>query len=166
MAESNPQVMDYVVRELEKNPNASPKALFDGAKEIDPSVGELNPRQFHARYPLQAKRRMAAGSGRKRGAAKMGARKRGEGARKSAAKKQTAATSGAAGGGTRGRGSTPRRTRRDSSGPSAGNDREKLRALFLEFADDFAKAESRSEIVRVISSVEGYVSRAEKLIAR
>ena len=52
-------VMEYVERTLETNPGVTNADLFAGAREIDPSVGQLTGRQFHARYPLQVKARLA-----------------------------------------------------------------------------------------------------------
>jgi hypothetical protein len=52
-------VMEYVERTLEANPGIANADLFAGAREIDPSVGQLTGRQFHARYPLQVKARLA-----------------------------------------------------------------------------------------------------------
>ncbi|MDE0258591.1 MAG: hypothetical protein OXR82_09440, partial [Gammaproteobacteria bacterium] len=51
-------VMEYVERTLEANPGIANADLFAGAREIDPSVGQLTGRQFHARYPLQVKARL------------------------------------------------------------------------------------------------------------
>lgn len=52
-------VMEYVERTLEANPGIANADLFAGAREVDPSVGQLTGRQFHARYPLQVKARLA-----------------------------------------------------------------------------------------------------------
>jgi len=52
-------VMEYVERTLEANPGIANADLFAGAREIDPSVGQLTGRQFHAKYPLQVKARLA-----------------------------------------------------------------------------------------------------------
>ena len=52
-------VMEYVERTLEANPGISNADLFAGAREIDASVAELTARQFHAKYPLQVKARLA-----------------------------------------------------------------------------------------------------------
>lgn len=58
-------VMKFIETELTKNPEVTNATLFEGAKLIDKSIGKLNPRQFHAKYPLQVKRRLAGiGSGR------------------------------------------------------------------------------------------------------
>ena len=52
-------VMEFVERALEVDPGISNADLFAGAREIDPSVAELSARQFHAKYPLQVKARLA-----------------------------------------------------------------------------------------------------------
>lgn len=59
MATTNPEVMALVEEELRKDPDLTTRELFEKAKEIDPKVSELSSRQFHGRYPLQVKRRMA-----------------------------------------------------------------------------------------------------------
>ena len=61
----NENVMEFIELELTKDPGVSNATLFEGAKLIDRTIGKLNPRQFHAKYPLQVKRRLAgAGPGR------------------------------------------------------------------------------------------------------
>ena len=52
-------VMEYVERTLEANPGIANADLFAGAREIDASVAKLTARQFHAKYPLQVKARLA-----------------------------------------------------------------------------------------------------------
>lgn len=71
-------VLKFIESELKKDPGVSNATLFAGAKLIDKSIGKLNPRQFHAKYPLQVKRRLAgtAGPGRKPKAARARVRKR------------------------------------------------------------------------------------------
>lgn len=59
MPEVNDKVMSMVEQELRKNPKADTKVLFEKAKKLDPAIGELTPRQFNARYPLQVRRRIA-----------------------------------------------------------------------------------------------------------
>ena len=61
----NEDVMKFIEEELKKNSQVSNATLFEGAKLIDKAIGKLNPRQFHAKYPLQVKRRLA-GAGTKR----------------------------------------------------------------------------------------------------
>lgn len=57
-----------VERELAATPDTSTSDLFEKAKAVDPGMKELSIRQFHARYPLQVKRRksLAEGGGRRR----------------------------------------------------------------------------------------------------
>ncbi|WP_420438320.1 hypothetical protein [Candidatus Palauibacter sp.] len=52
-------LMEFVERTLEANPGVANADLFARAREIDPSVAELSARQFHAKYPLQVKARLA-----------------------------------------------------------------------------------------------------------
>ena len=41
-------VMQYVEQEMKKDPGVKNATLFAGAREIDESIGELRPQQFHA----------------------------------------------------------------------------------------------------------------------
>lgn len=59
MPAANEKVMSLVEKELRKNPKAPTEELFRKAKAEVPEIGELAIRQFHARYPLQVKRRLA-----------------------------------------------------------------------------------------------------------
>lgn len=67
MAKTIEDVMKMVEGELDRDPDISNEALYEKARQIDGSIGDLTLRQFHARYPLQVKRRRAAASGRKKG---------------------------------------------------------------------------------------------------
>jgi hypothetical protein len=149
LAERNEDVMNMVKSELEKDPSIGLESLYARAKAIDSSVGELSLRQFHARYPLQVKRGKSRAEGKK---PRRAARK----ARSSTRKGEERAAAG-----------EPRQPRGGrSTGGGEYGDREKIRSLFLEFASEFASAESRTDIVRVLSSVDAYVNRVEKLTAR
>ena len=53
------KVMTFVERQLKKDPKTPSKKLFERAKKMDPGVARLSLRQFHAKYPLQVKRRLA-----------------------------------------------------------------------------------------------------------
>ena len=57
MAVTDTEVMGWVEEQLQDNPEVTVDELFEGAKILKPDVAELNKRQFHARYPLQVKRR-------------------------------------------------------------------------------------------------------------
>ncbi len=60
MAKNEGAVLALVREELQRDPNATATELFDKAKKVDRSIGKLTIRQFHARYPLQIKRQLAA----------------------------------------------------------------------------------------------------------
>ena len=51
------KVMKYVEGQLSKDPKVSNATLYEGAKKLDRAIGKLSIRQFHAKYPLQVKRR-------------------------------------------------------------------------------------------------------------
>lgn len=135
MAERNDEVMEMVGRELERQPDMALRELYEKALEIDPSMAELTPRQFNARYPLQVKRTRFAGGRGKRGS---------QGDPKAGTAKTRA---------------TRRRTNPAQS-------RDAVREVLLRFASDFAQAESRSEIVNVLSNVDTYVDSVVELFQR
>jgi hypothetical protein len=60
MADANGKVMEMVREEIHRNPGVRTEELFEKAKKLDKSVAGLSVRQFHARYPLQVKRQLAA----------------------------------------------------------------------------------------------------------
>ncbi len=77
MANQDDKVMTAVEAALKKNPEASVDELYDMAKGINSSVGKLSKRQFHARYPLQVKRRSRPAKPKKAAARRKAATKRG-----------------------------------------------------------------------------------------
>lgn len=54
-------ILKMVERELKKQPNISSSDLYEKVAKRHKSVQALNTRQFHARYPLRVKRKLAAG---------------------------------------------------------------------------------------------------------
>lgn len=70
MAKTDERVMKMVEQELAKNPDVSVEQLFEKAKGVNSGVARMNRRQFHARYPLQVKRRKGGVRKRKAGASK------------------------------------------------------------------------------------------------
>lgn len=58
MADRDPEVMAAVEKELKKNPDASVDELLEVATKVNSSMADLTKRQFHARYPLQVKRKL------------------------------------------------------------------------------------------------------------
>lgn len=66
MAETNEKVMEMVRQAIQKNKAVATDELYQKAQKVDSSIKELTLRQFHARYPLQVKRKMATASGKGR----------------------------------------------------------------------------------------------------
>ncbi len=64
------RVMEFVERELKKNPKIGSGDLFKKAKKVSRTVSGMTIRQFHAKYPLQVKRRLAPKKPRKPAARK------------------------------------------------------------------------------------------------
>ena len=62
MADVHARVVAMVERALKKNPELRSADLQKRAVKIDKALGELNGRQFHARYALPARRRIFGGS--------------------------------------------------------------------------------------------------------
>ena len=139
MAKTDEKVMRMVEAELGKNPDASVDELFDKAKGLNSGVARMSRRQFHARYPLQVKRKKGAGRRGRKG--RKGGRKGGV--------KVTAVTV------ARGRGPGRPRSR-------GGDDNAALRAVFLRFAQDVAAADTPAALVKLIVGVDRYVDEAVK----
>lgn len=121
-----------VAAELDRDPDISVDALFEKARGMDSAIGDLSLRQFHARYPLPIKR--------SRSRAKEGGRKQ--------RKRRTAPKESAK--------SPTSRSRR----AAAATPRDEVRRIFLDFAGELARAESRASIVEVLSRVDDYVDRS------
>jgi len=149
MAERNEQVLEWVRQELNRDPGLGSGRLFEMAREREPSLSDATLPQFHARYVLPVKRERAAAAG---GGAKGGKRK---GTRKGTRKQQAEAPAEA-------QVAAPRAKRsRGRKAASAGDEgpRQRIRSVFLEFAREFAEADSRTQIVQVLSRVDEYVDR-------
>ena len=138
MASAADKVMQYVERELAKNPDVSNDALLEGAKKIDKSVTSLTPRQFHAKYPLQVKRRSGKPRPKRKTTAK--ATRRGGGATRSGA--------------PRGR----RATRKPSTATNSSAGEDRVRSVMMRFAKDLSSADTQVETIEVLSNLDRYVS--------
>ncbi|MEX2571210.1 MAG: hypothetical protein WD737_07870 [Gemmatimonadota bacterium] len=136
MAERNEQVFARVRQELDNNPTIGSRDLYEIGQGVDKSLSTETLQQFHARYVLPIKREEAArkGGGRRR------PRRRGR-------KPRSAERTAKAGNGE------------DRSDGRSSPERERVRGVLLDFARDFAEAESRAEIVQVLSKVDDYVDR-------
>ena len=137
MAERSQSVIDRVARALRDTPGSRSRDLYDLAKQVDPAVGDLSVRQFHASYVLPARR---AGS-------------------KGAAQKVTRAKGGRKSGPTREKREASPREPRPVAAPAASGEREVVRRVLLRFASDISGAETRSEIVGVLAGLDGYVEQ-------
>ena len=133
MAEVNDKVMEMVREELKRNPDAENKELYEKAVEVDDAIDDLTLRQFHARYPLQVKRKIAQ----KRGGKKKKKKKK---QRKSRKRKGSARAGAASAGG-------------------AGPDRDAIRGTLLQFAKDVSSAEGKAEMIDLLTGVDEYVDQ-------
>ncbi len=146
MANVDAKAMAMVERELEKNPDLGSSDLFEKVKAKHASVADLSVRQFHARYPLQVKRRKGAAAGskkrsasKKKSSTKAAPRKRS--AKKSAPKKTA----------------TRRSRKRTPAPPAPRNTREAVRGALMRFATELASVEAKADVVKVLAGVDRYV---------
>jgi hypothetical protein len=146
MADRNQKVYDRVRQELTKNSQLGSRELYGLAQDIDRSIGQDSLQQFHARYVLPFKREQ---SRRRKDGAAAAAPKRG---RRPKAKVEEPVARAATPAVRRGR--RPRR--------NDGSERDRVRGVLLEFARAFADAESRTQIVQVLSKIDQYVDRITK----
>lgn len=130
MADVDAKVMKFVEDTLKKSPKIQLEDLFTKAKKVSSSIRRLSKRQFNARYPLQVKRRRAQST-----------RKSGGGAKKRAPAQASPA---------------PKKPRTQA----AGETRDGVRKIFLQFATDIAGAEERKDLVKVLAEVDRYVDQA------
>ena len=121
-------VMEYVERTLEANPGVTNADLFAGAREIDPSVGELTARQFHAKYPLQVKARLAKAAAPKP---------------KTPLEPEVPAAEEA---------TAPEEPSAEAGDPVA------VRRLLVDLAKELASAESKAEVIEVMARLDEYVA--------
>ncbi len=127
------RVMEFVERELKKNPKIGSSDLFKKAKKVSRSVSGMTIRQFHAKYPLQVKRRLAPKKSRK-------PRAKAKKPRQSPARKPT----------------------RRRAAKTAGGNRDAIRVVLLSFAKDLSAAESQLATIEVLANLDKYVDRVVK----
>ena len=160
MANINEAVMEMVRSELQKNPSAGSKDLFEKAKKMNRAMGRLSLQQFHARYPLPVMRERAAKRKRRTKTASKGAAKATRGKRagvKKAPARRTgprrrsspAAASPAA---PRASAPTPQ-----SSSRSAGS-RANVQEVLLQFAGVVATAD-KADMVQLMLRMDSWVDR-------
>jgi hypothetical protein len=190
MAKTSDRVMDMVRREVAKNPDVKSGVLYEQARKLDRSMSSLSLRQFHARYPLQVKRAMALGGGKRRKKPANGRRKKpANGRRKGAAGRKAAGASPTAAkkrkvtrkrtvakkrpgrpakttkkrGRPVGSGAVAPQQRRRGPGRRAAvvasGERGTVRAVLLEFAGEVVNADSKADMISVISRMDHWVDR-------
>jgi|SRR5690606_34095982 len=140
MAETHEKIMKMVEDEIRKNPDVTTDELMQKAAAIDESIAALEKRVFHARYPLQVRRRLAPPRERKpaaRAARRTGAAKPARSRRRPAAAQAP-----------------------EPAGTTA--DRSAIRSVLLDFARAVAAAEGKADVVDVIGGVDRYVDRVIK----
>lgn len=137
MAEVDLKVMDMVERALEKTPDIGSSELFEKAKARHPGIADLSVRQFHARYPLQVKRRKSVAAPKKSvGVRKQKARKADIAERKPRARSRSRATA------------TADRSPRDT-----------VRGVLLAFATELASVEAKADVVKMLAGTDRYVDQ-------
>jgi hypothetical protein len=137
------RIMEFVEAELKKDPGLGSRELFERAKKISRSISSLSVRQFHARYPLVVKRRMAAGKPKSDRSTKARQSKPAGKAKGARRRKATA------------RGSAPARRATSTRGPN----RDAIREVLLDFARNLSTAESQTETIKVMSGLEKCIDR-------
>lgn len=143
MANVDEKAMAMVEKELEKNPDMGSSDLFEKVKAKHASVADLTVRQFHARYPLQVKRRKGAAAGTKKRTPSKTKSSTKAGPRKRAAKKAAPRKS-------PGRARTP-------APPAPRNTREAVRGVLMRFATELASVEAKADVVKVLAGADRYV---------
>jgi hypothetical protein len=146
MAKTIDRVMEMVRRALDKDPDARSATLYEQAKKVDRRVGQLSLRQFHALYPLTVKRQQA------------GSRR----ARKKAAPAGAAVRRGRPAGSGRGPGRPPRKSAAETVSSSAiatDGGRDNVRGVVLELVAAVARAEDKSELIKVLGEIDRWVDR-------
>ena len=157
MAQMDPKVMEMVERALESDPGVGSSDLFERAKKRFPSVGDLSIRQFHARYPLQVKRRRSRDA--EASPAKAAPRRSLRGRKRASA--TTESSSRPARGRPRRRPAmteaAPRSTANSTS--NAPHARDRVRAILLSFATELASVEAKVDVVKVLAGADQYVDQ-------
>ncbi len=127
--EKTDKVMQLIERELKKNPKATAKELQQKAKAVSASVGKLSVRQFHAKYPLQVRRKLAPKKPRKAAPKKP---------RRAAPKR-------------------PRRAAPKARAARGQVNREAIRNTLMTFAQDVSAAQGKSETIAVLGKLDNYI---------
>jgi hypothetical protein len=137
------RVRNMVRHSLVASPNVKNKELFDRAREIAPEVvKDLTIQQFHAKFRLPVLRN------------EMGRKNPGQ----PRSGRRTGTSEGANGSGPSPRKRTTRSARRSRASAPSGQ-QAAVRDVLVEFAMDLEKAESRSDLIRVMGDMDSWVAR-------
>ncbi len=131
------KVMQLIEKELKKNPKATAKELQQKAKAVSEAVGKLSVRQFHAKYPLQVRRKLAPKKPRRAAPQKP---------RRAALKKPRRAAP-----------KKPRRAAPKARAARGQVNREAIRNTLMTFAKDVSAAEGKSETIAVLGKLDNYI---------
>ena len=129
------KVMQLIEKELKKNPKATAKELQQKAKAVSASVGKLSVRQFHAKYPLQVRKKLAPKKPRRAAPKKP---------RRAAPKARAAPKK-------------PRSAAPKATAARGQVNREAIRDTLMTFAKDLSDAEGKSETIAVLRKLDTYI---------
>lgn len=138
MPTRNEKVLNRIIQRIQKNPEITNAELRKVAVKMDPSIDDLTPRQFHARYALAAKRRIASEA---------------KGGRVTAQKKSTQKK-------------VEVQQKRESMEVAVEVDRGQVREVLLALAQQVASAETKGDIVDIVSGIDKYVDQLENLVRK
>ncbi len=151
------KVMQFIEKELKINPKATAKELQQKAKAVSEAVGKLSVRQFHAKYPLQVRRKLAPKKPRRaalkkppRAAPKT--RAAAKKPRRAAPKKPPRAAPK-----TRAAAKKPRRAAPKARAARGQANREAVRNTLMTFAQDLSAAQGKSETIAVLRKLDNYI---------
>jgi hypothetical protein len=140
MAKPNPKILAMVRREVQKNPDISNSVLLDKAVSIDRSLRKLNARQFHGTYRLTVARELAPPKRRARKKKpEIAARPSGRDGRRAEPQRVAA---------------PPKQSRSEANSAHTA-----VRSILLNFAKEIATAETKTDLVNALASIDGYVTR-------
>jgi hypothetical protein len=143
------KVMQFIEKELKINPKATAKELQQKAKAVSEAVGKLSVRQFHAKYPLQIRRKLAPKKPRRAAPKAKAAPKK---PRRAAPKKPRRAAPKARAAPKKPRSAAPKAT------AARGQvNREAIRDTLMTFAKDLSDAEGKSETIAVLRKLDTYI---------
>ena len=135
------KVMQFIEKELKINPKATAKELQQKAKAVSEAVGKLSVRQFHAKYPLQIRRKLAPKKPRRAAPKAKAAPKK---PRRAAPKARAAPKK-------------PRSAAPKATAARGQVNREAIRDTLMTFAKDLSDAEGKSETIAVLRKLDTYI---------